>query len=105
MATKNTKNNSRQNVVLKVQPHELNLTDLKELLQKSKSKKKEKIDKKGKIIGYSITSLGIITFISSLLINRLVDREYFPDSTIIFIMGVSIFILVLGFYILAKETR
>ena len=101
---KEIKNNSkRDSVVLKVQPQELNLTDLKELLEKSKSQKKEK-DNKGKIIGYAIRFLGFFALIASLIINRLVDREYFPDLSIIFIMGVSILTLFFGFYILIRET-
>lgn len=104
MATKNINKNKRQAVTIKVQPQELNLTDLKELLQKSKRIKKKK-NNKGKIIGYVISFIGIIALISSLIINRLVDREYFPDITIIFIMGVSILTLLFGFYILTKEAR
>lgn len=97
MATK------KNNVPIKVISNETNLTDLKELLKKRQSNKK-KNDKRGLIIGYVIIVLGILSLISSILINRLVDREYFPDSTIIFIIGVSIFSLIFGFYIVIKET-
>lgn len=96
MATK------KNNVPIKVISNETNLTDLKELLKKRQSNKK-KNDKRGLIIGYVIIVLGILSLISSILINRLVDREYFPDSTIIFIIGVSIFSLIFGFYIVIKE--
>lgn len=94
----------RKNITLKVQPQEMNLTDLKELLEKSKSKKKT-YDSKGKIIGYIITVLGFFSLILSLIINRLVDSEYFSDVSIIFILSVSIITLLFGFYILIRETR
>jgi len=94
---------NKNNVPIKVISNETNLTDLKELLKKRQSNKK-KNDKRGLIIGYVIIVLGILSLISSILINRLVDREYFPDSTIIFIIGVSIFSLIFGFYIVIKET-
>jgi len=93
----------KNNVPIKAISNETNLTDLKELLKKRQSNKK-KNDKRGLIIGYVIIVLGILSLISSILINRLVDREYFPDSTIIFIIGVSIFSLIFGFYIVIKET-
>lgn len=96
--------NKKNNVTLKVIPNEVNLTDLKDLLKKSEVNKRKE-NKKGIIIGYIIVILGIISLISSILINRLVDREYFPDSTIIFIIGVSIFSLIFGFYIVTKEIR
>lgn len=101
-----TKKNAikKENVTIKVQPQELNLTDLKELLKKSKSKKRKQ-DNKGLIIGYIITLLGIISLMFSLIVNRVIDREYFPDSTIIFILGVSLFTLIFGFYIIIRETR
>lgn len=104
MSEKRNENNKvkRDNVIIKIQPQEMNLTELKELLKKRKKGKKKK-NKKGKIIGYVITFIGIIALILSLIINRLVDREYFPDSVIIFIMGVSILSLLFGFYILIKE--
>lgn len=105
MATKNKNEPKRKNAVLKVQPQELDLTSLKELLQKSKVNNKRKKDKKGKFIGYFITCLGLLSLISSLLINRFGDREYFSDMTIIFIMGVSLFALLFGMYILIRETR
>lgn len=96
--------NKRDTVTLKVQPQELDLTSLKELIKKSKVVKKPKKDKKGIIIGIAITILGVLALIASLLINRYVDREYFSDLTIIFIMGVSIFTLILGLVIVVKET-
>ena len=104
MATKNNKS-KRDNIILKVQPQELNLTDLKELLKKSKSKPKRNKVNTGKNIGYIITTLGILALISSLIINRFVDQEYFTDANIIFIMSVSIITLLFGFYILIRETR
>lgn len=94
---------NKNNVPIKVISNEVNLTGLKDLLKKSQPTKKNR-SKKGLVIGYIIIVLGILSLISSILINRLVDREYFPDSTIIFIMGVSIFSLIFGFYIVIKET-
>lgn len=91
-----------RNVTLKVISNEVKLTDLKELLKKGKTKRKK--NKIGLIIGYIIVVLGIISLISSILINRFIDREYFSDFNIIFIVGVSIFALILGFYIVIKET-
>lgn len=94
---------NKNNVTLKVIDNEVKLTDLKELLEKSKPKKKKK-DNKGKIIGYSIVTLGILSLIATIIINRFIDREYFPDANIIFIMIVSLVTLTFGFYILAKES-
>lgn len=98
------KKKSRNNVTLKVLSNEVKLTDLKELLKRSKQSKK-KVDNKGLIIGYLIVGLGILALIATIIINRLVDREYFPDATIIFIMIVSLITLLFGFYILIKESR
>jgi len=95
---------NRNNVTLKVIDNEVKLTDLKELLQKNKPKINKK-DNKGKIIGYSIVTLGILSLIATIIINRFIDREYFPDANIIFIMIVSLVTLSFGFYILAKESR
>lgn len=100
----NTFNSKRNNVVLKVQDNHTDLIDLKNLLEKSKPiKKKESL--RGLIIGYIITGLGIIALIATILINRLVDRAYFSDINILFIMAVSLFTLGFGFYILIKESR
>ena len=101
---KNKPINKRDTVTLKVQPQELDLTSLKELIKKSKFEKKQKKDRKGLIIGIIITILGVLALIASLLINRYVDREYFSDLVIIFIMGVSLFTLIVGLVIVAKES-
>jgi len=98
------KKKSRNNVTLKVLSNEVKLTDLKELLNRS-SYVKKKVDNKGKIIGYLIVGLGILSWIATIIINRLVDREYFPDANIIFIMIVSLVTLIFKFYILIKESR
>ncbi len=96
---------SKNTPTLKVQAQETNLTDLKELLKKSKLKKKEKTSKKGLILGIIIAFIGILALIATLLINHYVDREYFSDITIIFTIGVSLFALLLGFYIIIKEIK
>lgn len=93
-----------RNVTLKVLDNEVKLTDLKELLDKSKQVKK-KSNKSGLLFGYFVVILGILSLCATILINRVVDREYFPDSTIIFIMVSSFLILLFGFYILYKESR
>ena len=96
--------NKRQNVILKVQPQELNLTDIKELLEKSKPTKAKK-DLKGSIIGFIIIILGVAALILSLIVNELGYYEYFSDVSLIFNIGVSLFAILFGSFILIRETR
>lgn len=96
--------NKNRNVTLKVLDNEVKLTDLKELLDKNKPVKK-KVSKGGLIFGYFVIVLGILALSATIVINRVVSREYFPDSTIIFIMIVSLLTLVFGFYVVIKESR
>lgn len=96
--------NKKNNAILKVIPNEQKLTDLNELLKYNKSITKKE-NKNGMVLGYIILTLGIMSLIASIIINELVDREYFSDSVIIFIVGVSLFSLLFGFYIVIKETR
>ena len=99
-------NKKRENITLKVQPQELDLTSLKELLKKSQFKKKKKTkNTKGITLGIILIIIGILSLFGTLLFNRYIDREYLSDMIIIFIMVFSLFTLIMGFIITYKEIR
>ena len=94
-------NKKRENITLKVQPQELDLTSLKELLKKSQFKKKKKTkNTKGITLGIILIIIGILSLFGTLLFNR-----YLSDMIIIFIMVFSLFTLIMGFIITYKEIR